>query len=213
MVADIEELEEMDTSELHARRLNGKETSTPMKCEKFIFPIANGTVKISGGDQDLRTSTFLWDIPDRGEEQNNLRGESEASSSTPRQDSSWYHGEAKDDFWSISGDLIGRRLRRKQTTWRPSTHGQRCGNNICLMHHNVMRSKSGLLRNQSSTMPGDYVCIYFIDSEDEEFKFTMKNARRKLEIPMPAAMPCKTSSCRSIRETCSTTGEYKIKHA
>ena len=44
MVANIEELEEMDASELHARRLNGKETSTPMKGENFIFPIADGTV-------------------------------------------------------------------------------------------------------------------------------------------------------------------------
>ena len=30
--------------------------------------------------------------------------------------------------------------------------------------------------------------IYFIDPDDEEFKCMMKNARRKLEIPMPAAM-------------------------
>ena len=29
MVADLEELEEMDASELHARRLNAKEVSTP----------------------------------------------------------------------------------------------------------------------------------------------------------------------------------------
>ena len=35
--------------------------------------------------------------------------------------------------------------------------------------------------------------IYFIDPEDEEFKFTMKNTRRKWEIQMQAAMPCKTS--------------------
>ena len=35
--------------------------------------------------------------------------------------------------------------------------------------------------------------IYFIDHEDKEFKDIMKNARRKLEIPMPAALPCKTS--------------------
>ena len=27
--------------------------------------------------------------------------------------------------------------------------------------------------------------IFFIEPEDEEFKHTMKNARRKLEIPMP----------------------------
>ena len=34
--------------------------------------------------------------------------------------------------------------------------------------------------------------IYFIDPKDEEFKDTMRNARRKLKIPMRAAMPCKT---------------------
>ena len=31
MVADIEELEEMDASEIHARRLNAKEVVTSMK--------------------------------------------------------------------------------------------------------------------------------------------------------------------------------------
>ena len=35
MIADIEELEEMNASELHARRLNAKEVLTPMKGEKF----------------------------------------------------------------------------------------------------------------------------------------------------------------------------------
>ena len=41
----------------------------------------------------------------------------------------------------------------------------------------------------------------------------MKRPRRKLEIPMPAAMPCETSLCRSSRETCSTIGEHKTKYA
>ena len=57
VVADIEELEEMDASEHHARRLNAKEVFTPMKGENHIFPVADGTVKISGGEQDLKTST------------------------------------------------------------------------------------------------------------------------------------------------------------
>ena len=71
MVADIEELEEMDASELHARRLNAKEVLTPMVGENFIFPVADEKVKKnSGGDQDLRTSTLIRDIP-------------EGSSSTP----------------------------------------------------------------------------------------------------------------------------------
>ena len=35
--------------------------------------------------------------------------------------------------------------------------------------------------------------MFFIEPNDEEFKHTMKNARRKLETPMPAAMPCKNT--------------------
>ena len=68
LVADIEELKEMDASELHARRLNVKEVLTPMKGDNFIFPVADGAVKISGEDQDLRTSTLIRHR-DRGEEQ------------------------------------------------------------------------------------------------------------------------------------------------
>ena len=41
--------------------------------------------------------------------------------------------------------------------------------------------------------------IYFIDPEDEEVKDIMKNPRRKLDIPMPAAMLCKTSTL-SVQE-------------
>ena len=38
MVADIEELEEMDASELHARRLNAKEVLTPQISGELHFP-------------------------------------------------------------------------------------------------------------------------------------------------------------------------------
>ena len=75
---------------------------------KNIFPIADGTVKLSGGDQSLRTSTLIGDRPDQGEGQGNLQGESDGSSSTPLQDSSLYDGEARNDFWSISGNFIYR---------------------------------------------------------------------------------------------------------
>ena len=79
-----------------------------MRGENLIFPIADGTVKLSVRDQDLRTSPLIRDSPDRGEEQDNLRGELDGSSPTPFQDSSWYDGEAKNDFWSISRDFIYR---------------------------------------------------------------------------------------------------------
>ena len=97
MVADVEELEEMDASELHARRL---------------------TVKISGGDQRVRTSTLIQDRPNRRSKQDYLRGETDGSSSTPRQDSSWYDGEAKrhdvrcdvGDMLKITGTLMEKEI-------------------------------------------------------------------------------------------------------
>ena len=52
--------------------------------------------------------------------------------------------------------------------------------------------------------------IYFSDPDDEEFKCRMKNARRKLEIPVPDAMPCKLQRDK-YRETCRTVEEHKTK--
>ena len=77
---------------------NAKEVLTPKKGENLIFPIADGKVKLSGGDQVLRTSTLIRDRPDRGEEQGNLQGESDGSSSDPRQDTSPDGAEAGNDF-------------------------------------------------------------------------------------------------------------------
>ena len=59
-------------------------------------------------------------------------------------------------------------------------------------------------------MQDNYVVI--IEPDDEEFKHTTKNARRKLEIPMPAAMPCETpANCRG--ETCRSIGKHKTEYA
>ena len=44
LVADIEELEKMNVSEIHAGRLNAKEVLTPKNGE-HIFPIADAPVK------------------------------------------------------------------------------------------------------------------------------------------------------------------------
>ena len=58
MVADVVELQEMDASELHARRLNAKEVLTPQRSGNFIFPVADGTVKIPAGDRRLKPFSF-----------------------------------------------------------------------------------------------------------------------------------------------------------
>ena len=86
---------------------NAKEVLTPQNSGNFLFPIADGTVKLSGGDQVLRTSTLIRDNLDRGEEHEHLLGESDGSS-PPLQDSSPDDGEARNDFWFTSGIYIYR---------------------------------------------------------------------------------------------------------
>ena len=53
--------------------------------------------------------------------------------------------------------------------------------------------------------------IFFVEPNDEEFKLTIKAARRKLEVPMPAAMPCKIP-IKSSGETRRSTGKHKTKY-
>ena len=106
VVADIEELETMDTSEIYSERLDAKEVYT--KNEKFIFPVADGRIKFVGGDQELRTSTSIRDHPIRGESRRDFLGESEGSLPPPPQDSLPDAGEAINDIWSMSGNFIYR---------------------------------------------------------------------------------------------------------
>ena len=54
--------------------------------------------------------------------------------------------------------------------------------------------------------------IFFIEPDYEEFKRTMKKARRKLEIPMPAAMPSRIQ-LHQHWETCGTVGQRKTRYA
>ena len=56
-VADIEELEILDASEIHPRRLSATEVLIPKNGEHFRFTIADATAKLSGIDQVFRRST------------------------------------------------------------------------------------------------------------------------------------------------------------
>ena len=66
VIADLEELETMDASEIYLKRLNAKEVIFPKQGE-FIFPIADGRIKTPGGDQELRTSTLIRPRPIQGD--------------------------------------------------------------------------------------------------------------------------------------------------
>ena len=107
LVADLEELETMDASEIYSKRLNAKEVIFHREKGEFIFPIADGRIKILGGDQDLRTSTLVRHRPIQGESNIDFLGESEGSLPQP-QDSFPDAGEAINDFWSMSGNFIYR---------------------------------------------------------------------------------------------------------
>ena len=65
-------------------------------------------MKLSGGDQELRTPTLKREHPIRGESQRGFLGESKGSIPPPPQDSLPDAGEAINDFWSISGNFIYR---------------------------------------------------------------------------------------------------------
>ena len=107
----IEELEEMESSELYARRLNAKEELPPQRSGNFMFPVTYGTVKIIGREQHLRTSTLTRERPGREEQQEILQGKShELDSPTQLHDDSTRDDEeTKRDIWTITGEFIYRR--------------------------------------------------------------------------------------------------------
>ena len=133
LVADIEELETMDASEIYSRRLNAKEVIFPKENGKCIFPIADGRIKLSGGDQELRTPTLKRDHTIRGEGHRDFFGESEGPLSPP-QDSLPDACEAMNDFWSMLRNFIYR-------------------------HHVEPRVKLYLPREESFSFPLKYIVV------------------------------------------------------
>ena len=107
LVADLEELETMDASEVYSKRLNAKEVIFPKENGKFIFPAAGGWIKLPGRDQELRTPILIREHPIRGESHVDFLGEWEGSLPPP-QDLFPDAGEATNDFWSKSGNFIFR---------------------------------------------------------------------------------------------------------
>ena len=105
-MADLEELETMDASEIYSKRHNAKEVIFPRQGE-FIFPIADGRIKTPGGEQERRTSTLVRHRQIQGEGHVDLLGESQGSLPQPH-DLLLVAGEAMNGFWSMSGSFICR---------------------------------------------------------------------------------------------------------
>ena len=107
MVADIEELETMDASEIYSKRLNAKEVTFPKENGKFIFPVADGRKKLLEEIRNRGHPPLIREHPIRGEGQRDFLGESGGSPPSP-QDSYPDAGEARNDFWSMSENFIYR---------------------------------------------------------------------------------------------------------
>ena len=106
LVVDIEELEQMDASEIHAWRLSAKEVLTPENGEK-CFPDRrwkSKTIQRRSGSENIHLNPGQpWTRRRAGRSSRRIRRVS------PSQDSSPGDGEARNDFWFISWYYIHRR--------------------------------------------------------------------------------------------------------
>ena len=82
LVADLEDLETMDASEIYSKRLNAKEVIFPKQGE-FIFSNRRWTNQICWRRSGPETSTLVRHRPIRGESNIDFLGESEGSPPPP----------------------------------------------------------------------------------------------------------------------------------
>ena len=87
MVADNEELENMDAVEIRARRISAKDVLTPTRSEHFILQVPDGTTKFSGRDHEFREPTLRRELPEGSEAlSGELQGEPEGPQQTESKD-------------------------------------------------------------------------------------------------------------------------------
>ena len=82
LAAHMKDLENMDASEIHRRRINAKEVLTPQRREYFIFTTADGAAKLSGRDYESREPAPRREQPAGSE---NLNGELQGEQGLNRQ--------------------------------------------------------------------------------------------------------------------------------
>ena len=57
LIANLEDFEKLDASVVYPRRINAKEVLISQKDGEFVFPVADGTAKLSGRDFEFRVPT------------------------------------------------------------------------------------------------------------------------------------------------------------
>ena len=105
----------------------------------------------------------------------------------------------------------GERLARKQKTSRPDDVWPHMWKVMSDAAKKKAKTKWAIQKKQGRQCQ-TIERIFFIEPNDEDFKLTMRAARRKLEVPMPAAVPCKIP-IKSSGETHRNIGKRKTKYA
>ena len=104
MDSDVQELEIVHASEVHARRLSAKVVLMPESCDSFVFPVADGSAKMAARDQVSRTSSSMQYHLSQGEDHNDvLHGELDGYQPPDQQTDDI---ETRDGSWILSGDPI-----------------------------------------------------------------------------------------------------------
>ena len=81
-------------------RLNAREVLMPKKVKISVFQVADGSVKLCGRGQVFRRSTSIPEYSARGDEHNDVQGESDGSQP---EDTLTDDGKARNEFWTIAG--------------------------------------------------------------------------------------------------------------
>ena len=103
LIADLEESETMDASEIDARRLNAKEIVTPKRGDFFVVRSQMEQQNCLEETNGVRESILRRNQPVRSEDlREDLQGNSEKSQAT---DEAKVDVEARNDFWSVKGDI------------------------------------------------------------------------------------------------------------
>ena len=72
LMADVEELEKLDASEIYPRRLNAKEVLITHKDGEFVFLVADGSATLSGRDCEFQEPTLRREFTVRRESQRRI---------------------------------------------------------------------------------------------------------------------------------------------
>ena len=89
--------------------------------------------------------------------------------------------------------------------------GQKFGK-TCQKRRSEEKSKNGSSKNRSLTMLENRVVFASLIQQMKKSRRLRKNARRKLEVPMAGAMPCRTRR-EEYMETCSVLDNCDTKYA